>query len=108
VALLLNRPHKVERTDGLKVELEILEHPWRELKATVRTFFNKKYLLLVLFIGQAVYAEAVFFTYLSLWFTVRARALGSFLSRIIAVICGNALGQYLDRTKVALKGRLCW
>jgi MFS family permease len=105
VALLLNRPHKVERTDGLKVELEILEHPWRELKATVRTFFNKKYLLLVLFIGQAVYAEAVFFTYLSLWFTVRARALGSFLSGIIAVICGNALGQYLDRTKIALKVR---
>jgi hypothetical protein len=105
VALLLNRPHKVERTDGLKVELAILDHPWREIKATTRAFFSKKYLLLILFIGQAVYAEAVFFTYLSLWFTVRARALGSFLSGIIAVTCGNILGRYLDRTKTSMKFR---
>ncbi|KIW32200.1 uncharacterized protein PV07_03759 [Cladophialophora immunda] len=105
VAALLNRPDKVERTDGLKVELEILEHPWSELKATTRTFFTKKYLLLVLFIGQAVYAEAVFFTYLSLWFSVRARALGSFVSGIIAVTCGNVLGHYLDRTKLSVKLR---
>ncbi|KIW62385.1 hypothetical protein PV04_10565 [Phialophora macrospora] len=105
IALLLNRPHKVERTDGLKVELAIQDHPWRELKATTRAFFSKKYLLLLLFIGQAVYAEAVFFTYLSLWFTVRARALGSFLSGIIAVTCGNILGQHLDRTKTSMKFR---
>lgn len=105
VALLLNRPHKVERTDGLKVDLSIFESPGRELKHMVKTFFSKKYLLLVLFIGQAVYAEAVFFTYLSLWFTVRARALGSFLSGIIAVTCGNLLGTWLDRTSVKLSTR---
>ncbi|RMZ83878.1 hypothetical protein DV737_g1518, partial [Chaetothyriales sp. CBS 132003] len=105
VALLLNRPERVERTDGLKVELEILNHPVRELKAMARTFLTKKFLLLVLFIGQAVYAEAVFFTYLSLWFSVRARALGSFLSGIIAVTGGNVLGNYLDRTNIPLKKR---
>jgi hypothetical protein len=70
-----------------------------------KTFFSKKYLLLVLFIGQAVYSEAVYFTYLSLWFTVRARALGSFLSGIIAVTCGNILGAWLDRNSVLLKTR---
>ena len=70
-----------------------------------KTFCTPKFLCLVLFIGQAVYAEAVFFTYLSLWFTVRARALGSFLSGIIAVTCGNVLGTWLDRTKVGLKTR---
>jgi len=36
---------------------------------------------------------------------VRARALGSFLSGIIAVTCGNLLGQYLDRTKIPLRTR---
>ncbi|RMZ80404.1 hypothetical protein DV738_g2892, partial [Chaetothyriales sp. CBS 135597] len=105
VALLLNKPEKVERTDGLKVELEILNHPIRELKAVVRTFFTKRFLLLVFFIGQAVYAEAVFFTYLSLWFSVRARALGSLLSAILAVTFGNVLGNYLDRTSIPLKTR---
>lgn len=39
------------------------------------------------------------------WFSVRARALGSFLSGIIAVICGNLLGTYLDRTSIPLRTR---
>lgn len=39
------------------------------------------------------------------WFSVRARALGSFLSGIIAVICGNILGVYLDRTSIPLHTR---
>ncbi|PSK55457.1 hypothetical protein B9Z65_2846 [Elsinoe australis] len=105
VAFFLNKPEQVERTDGRKVELSILHNPWFEIRATTKLFFTKKFLLVVLFIGQAVYSEAVFFTYLSLWFSVRARALGSFLSGIIAVTCGNVLGHWLDRTKVPLKTR---
>ncbi|ETN39520.1 uncharacterized protein HMPREF1541_05746 [Cyphellophora europaea CBS 101466] len=105
VALLLNRPSKVERTDGQKVDLSIFNHPVEEMRLMVRTFLRPKYLLLLLFIGQAVYAEATFFTYLSLWFSVRARALGSFLSALIAVTCGNGLGMWLDRTSVKLSTR---
>jgi hypothetical protein len=93
-----------------KVNLTIAQNPWYEIKATSRLFFSKKFLLLVLFIGQAVFAEAVFFTYLackllawsrqstdilSVWFSVRARALGSFLSGIVAVTAGNLLGVFL-------------
>jgi hypothetical protein len=37
--------------------------------------------------------------------SVRARALGSLLSGIIAVTTGNILGQYLDRTKIPLRTR---
>ncbi|KAJ4327632.1 hypothetical protein N0V84_001881 [Fusarium piperis] len=105
VAFFLNKPHQVERTDGKKVDLSIEESPVFELKETGRLFFTKKFLLIVLFIGQAVFAEAVFFTYLSLWFTVRARALGSFLGGLIAVIAGNVLGTWLDRVTVPLKTR---
>ncbi|KAH7071160.1 major facilitator superfamily domain-containing protein [Paraphoma chrysanthemicola] len=105
VGLFLNRPSQVQRKDGKKVVLAILENPGFELKETTRLFFTKRFLLIVLWIGQAVFAEAVFFTYLALWFSVRARALGSFLSGIIAVICGNLLGQYLDRTKLSLRFR---
>lgn len=65
VALFLSPPEKVERQDGKKVELAILNKPWFEIKETTRLFFTKKFLLIVLFIGQAVFAEAVFFTYLS-------------------------------------------
>lgn len=65
VAFLLSKPHQVERTDGKKVDLSIEQSPVFELKETGRLFFTKKFLLIVLFIGQAVFAEAVFFTYLS-------------------------------------------
>ncbi|EAT81498.2 hypothetical protein HBI56_205940 [Parastagonospora nodorum] len=105
VGLFLNKPEKVQRKDGKKVELAILEKPWFELKEIARLFFTKRFLLILLWIGQAVFAEAVFFTYLALWFSVRARALGSFLSGIIAVICGNLLGNYLDRTSIPLRTR---
>ena len=105
IAFFLTPPEKVERTDGKKVELQILNNPWYEIKATTKTFFNKKFLLVVLYIGQAVYAESVYFTYLDLWFTVRSRALGSFLSGIVAVTSGNILGYWLDRSDVSVKTR---
>ncbi|KUI64318.1 UNC93-like protein 2 [Cytospora mali] len=106
VAFLLNKPAKVQRKDGRKVSLEILQHPWKELKQTARLFCTKRFLLLVPFIGQAVFAEAVFFTYLSLWFSVRARALGSFLGGIAAIISGNLLGVWIDRTSIPLRRRV--
>lgn len=40
-----------------------------------------------------------------MWFSVRSRALGSFLSGIVAVICGNLLGAYLDRASISLRFR---
>ncbi|KAH7171232.1 major facilitator superfamily domain-containing protein [Dactylonectria macrodidyma] len=105
VALFLTKPEEVERKDGKKVELSILNNPWFEIRKTTSLFFTKKFLLILLFIGQAVFAEAVFFTYMSAWFTVRSRALGSFLAGIVAVSVGNVLGLWLDRTSVSLKTR---
>ncbi|KAF2677870.1 MFS general substrate transporter [Lentithecium fluviatile CBS 122367] len=105
VALLLNRPKKAQRKDGREVKLEILRDPWFEMRETARLFVTKKFLLTVLWIGQAVFAEAVFFTYLALYFSVRARALGSFVSGLVAVTFGNLLGWYLDSTSLSLKRR---
>ncbi len=65
VALLLNKPSQVQRQDGKEVDLTIVEHPWYELKATAKTFLRPKFLLVVLWIGQAVFSEAIYFTYLS-------------------------------------------
>ncbi|KAF9889370.1 hypothetical protein FE257_007480 [Aspergillus nanangensis] len=103
--LLLNSPSQVQRTDGLPVKLRIGNGPWFELKAMCKLFASRKYLLIVPLIAQAAYTEAVMFTYLSLWFSVRARALGSFLSGIMAVTAGNILGAYLDQKWISLKAR---
>lgn len=42
---------------------------------------------------------------LSSRFSVRARALGSFLSGVVAIAAGNFLGAFLDRHSIALKTR---
>lgn len=103
--LLLNTPSQVQRTDGLPVRLQIGNSPWFELKATSKLFISRNYLLIVPLICQAAYTEAVMFSYLSLWFSVRSRALGSFLSGVMALIAGNLLGAFLDQKRISLKSR---
>ncbi|GIJ88096.1 hypothetical protein Asppvi_007013 [Aspergillus pseudoviridinutans] len=103
--LLLNKPSRVQRTDGLPVRLRISHSPLYELKAMAKLFIRRDFLLIVPLIVQAVFTEAIMFTFLSLWFSVRARALGSFLSGIIALTAGNLLGAFLDNQKLSLRSR---
>ena len=70
--LLLNNPSQVQRTDGQKVYLSIVERPWYELKMTIKRFFSKEFLFMVPFISQAVYTEAVMFTFESCKFSPTA------------------------------------
>ena len=106
--LLLSRPEQVERRDGVAVRMEITNNARVELKETAKLFFSKNFLLVVPLIGQAVYSEAVAFTYQSLWFSVRVRALGSFLSGIVALLAGNLLGAFIDNTRLKLRTRARW
>ena len=85
--------------------MSIANGSWKEMRLTANLFFSKDFLLIVPLIGQGVYTEAVMFTYSSLWFSVRARALGSFLSGIVAIIAGNILGAFLDTHRLTLKTR---
>ncbi|VEU23611.1 DEKNAAC104770 [Brettanomyces naardenensis] len=103
--LLLSQPWHVQRTDGRKVDLKIHDSIVGELKKTAKLFFSKKFLLIIPFIAQAVYGEAVFFTYEGDWFSVRARGLGSFLSGVVAAISGLILGTYLDSKRFSLKSK---
>ncbi|KAE8353801.1 major facilitator superfamily domain-containing protein [Aspergillus coremiiformis] len=103
--LLMNTPEQVQRTDGIPVKLRVANSVWFEIKATVRLFCTRNFLLIIPLISQAVFTEAVMFTYLSLWFSVRARALGSFVGGIMALIFGNLLGAFLDTKSISLKIR---
>ncbi|KAL2867370.1 DUF895 domain membrane protein [Aspergillus lucknowensis] len=104
--MLLTPPGKVQRTDGVPVKLQIAKNnnPWTEIKAMASLLVSRDFVLITPLIWQATFAEAVFFTYNSMWFSVRARALGSFVSGIMAIIAGNLLGAFLD-SKLALKLR---
>ncbi|KAJ6438129.1 putative membrane protein C6F6.04c [Purpureocillium lavendulum] len=74
VALGLTPPEKVERRDGKKVDLAILNNPWFEIKQTTRLFFTTKFLLIVLFIGQAVFSEAYWLDRTKVSLKLRARS----------------------------------
>lgn len=101
--LLLNPPSKVQRTDGVPVRLSVTGSNWQEIKATAKLFRSRNFLLITPLIAQAVYGEAVMFTYQSLWFSVRVRALGSFVSGLMAMMAGNILGGFLDSQQISLR-----
>ncbi|KAF2211346.1 hypothetical protein CERZMDRAFT_43550 [Cercospora zeae-maydis SCOH1-5] len=105
--LFLTAPSKVERTDGQTVSCSISkdESSWKEFVSTAKLFAGKRFILVIPLIAQAVFAEAVFFTYQGLWFSVRSRALGSFLSGIVAIVAGNLLGLFLDNEKLLIRLR---
>jgi MFS family permease len=64
VACFLMKPDKVERTDAVKLKLAITHNPWLEIWKTSKLFFRKEFLPPLFLIGQAVFAQAVYFTYL--------------------------------------------
>jgi MFS family permease len=103
--LLLSNPSQVQRKDGVPVKLEVTHSIGYELKSMSKLWISRKFLLIIPFICQAVYTEAVMFSYEGLWFSVRARALGSFLSGVSALIIGNLLGAFLDSKRISLKKR---
>ena len=47
VGLLVNRPSKVQRKDGVKVDMSISNGVWKELLLTAKLFFSKDFLLIV-------------------------------------------------------------
>lgn len=103
--LLLNPPSKVQRTDGVPVRLSVTDSNWQEIKATSKLLCSRNFLLITPLIAQTIYSEAVMFTYQSLWFSVRVRALGSFVSGLVAMAAGNILGSLLDSKKISLRNR---
>ncbi|GAA6062493.1 hypothetical protein JCM10212_001866 [Sporobolomyces blumeae] len=104
-AFLLPPPDKVQRSDGLPVRLFVDNPLLLELKETAKLFFSKRFLLIVPLITQAVFSESFNSTFLTLHFSVRGRALGSFLSAIVCIIAGNLLGLLIDARRWNLKSR---
>lgn len=92
VAAFLTPPDKVEREDGKKVVLAIDDNPWYEIKKMTSSFFTPKFLLILFWIGQAVFAEAVMFTYLAGEYSYILLNLAVFLT---VKKCGSLSGRGL-------------
>jgi hypothetical protein len=79
VSLLISPPHKVRRADGVPIILAA-KQPWRtELLALWRAIIHPRMLLLMPIGFYSYFYGGVLSTYLTNYFTVRARALSSFI-----------------------------
>ncbi|KAL1407868.1 hypothetical protein Q8F55_007304 [Vanrija albida] len=104
-SFLLPRPDKVQRRDGKAVKIYNGRKVWDEIKGTWGVMVSKEILLLVPFIVQGAFPESWINTYMASHFTVRVRALGSFVAAWACVIIGNVVGKYLDLNSISLKTR---
>ncbi|GAA6042160.1 hypothetical protein JCM8097_004991 [Rhodosporidiobolus ruineniae] len=110
VAFLISPPEKVQRKDGSKIVLVSATgaagtSTKEQLKALWRTCCSQKIgvLLPVFFTSWWYWGYAS--TFLTLYFSVRARALASFLSAICGVIVSTLLGFFLDNQRMSLHTR---
>lgn len=105
VALLISLPHQVQRRDGTPVVLNLSPTFKAELLAMWSALTTKKVLLLLPLIWQTAFSEAVIFSINGTFFSVRSRALASFMGAVVAAIGCYILGFLLDNHKWSLNGR---
>lgn len=112
IAFLLTPPEKVERTDGKKVNFRPDKNVWGEFVSTIKLYTRLDFVLFVPFVVGTVWWEAVSNTYIATYFSVRARALGSFLSAVCCITTGLLEGAILDLkiwdTKTKKRGVFCF
>ncbi|KAJ9633638.1 hypothetical protein H2204_006844 [Knufia peltigerae] len=94
--LLLSNPEKVRRDDGTRIYAP-RGIAWRtELKQMWRLIRSKPILLLTPLFWYFGWIQAYPGTYLATYFTVRSRALGSFMSAVVGTLATWLTGSLVD------------
>ncbi|OJD16260.1 hypothetical protein AJ78_03551 [Emergomyces pasteurianus Ep9510] len=94
--LLLSNPEKVQREDGTRIEAP-RGIPWHEEgKEMWRLATSKSIVLLVPLFWYFGWIQAYPGTYLATYFTVRSRALGSFMSAVVGTLATWLVGFLVD------------
>ncbi|KAI0848052.1 MFS general substrate transporter [Daldinia vernicosa] len=104
-SLLLTPPEKVVRRNGSRVQLSDRIPDLEELKALTRVLLRKDFLLVIPYFLYVTWELPYISSYLSLYFSVRSRALASLVSAIAQVVTTLAFGAFLDWTRVSLNKR---
>ncbi|KAI4867429.1 duf895 domain protein membrane protein [Hypoxylon rubiginosum] len=102
-AFLLSRTRKVIRSDGWGVPL-LPKKTWKqECKLLLEHHMQRRTLLLIPIYFLTYFGDGVWGTYLSLHFSVRARALSSLVTPILAVLMNPLFGMLLDMKSLGPK-----
>lgn len=93
---LLSNPEKVQRDDGTRIEAARGINWREEISAMWRLVRSRSILLLVPLFWYFGWIQAYPGTFLATYFTVRARALGSFMSAVTGTMVTWLTGSLLD------------
>ncbi|GAA5967729.1 hypothetical protein JCM3765_000012 [Sporobolomyces pararoseus] len=103
VGYLVSNPSQIRRPDSTPVSME-KRRPFREeMKEILRVARRKEILLLFPISLYAQWCSAYTGTFAAWYFSVRSRALGSFLTATTSVIANGILGLYLDNKSLSKK-----
>ncbi|GAA6017758.1 hypothetical protein JCM10207_000487 [Rhodosporidiobolus poonsookiae] len=105
IGMLLSNPGKVQRKDRTPVKMENHIGFVAEMKQLWELVQRKEVLLLVPISIFAQWPSSYASTYLSLYFSVRARSLGALSIAILGVIVNAILGFFMDNQKISKKTR---
>ncbi|KAF3799700.1 UNC93-like protein [Colletotrichum gloeosporioides] len=105
VAMLLSPPEKVQRQDGRKVSKAEQIPTTAELKAVAKILIRKDFLLVFPFFFYATFLLSYAGSYLSLYFSVRSRALASLVSALAQITANFFFGHFLDWTRFTINQR---
>ncbi|PCG97657.1 Major facilitator superfamily domain, general substrate transporter [Penicillium occitanis (nom. inval.)] len=105
VGCLLSPPEKVLRRNGTRVQAPERISDIAELKALGKLAIRKDFLLVIPFFMYVTWELPYSSAYLSLYFSVRARALASLVSAIAQVVTTLAFGAFLDQKRISLNKR---
>ncbi|KAK2777556.1 hypothetical protein FQN53_002214 [Emmonsiellopsis sp. PD_33] len=94
--LLLSNPEKVQRDDGTRIEAPRGTHWREEAREMWRLARSKSIILLIPLFWYYGWIQAYPGTYLATYFTVRSRALGSFMYAIVGNLATWLVGTLVD------------
>ncbi|KAJ5330182.1 hypothetical protein N7452_010572 [Penicillium brevicompactum] len=104
-ALLLSPADKVIRADGQKVKTAKRIKTIDEFKEILKILIRKDFLLVVPFFFYATFLLSYAGSYLSLYFSVRARALASLIAALGQITANLFFGSFLDWNRFTLNQR---
>lgn len=96
VSILLSEPSQVHRTDGTPVKMANHAGFLAEMKEMWVVIKRREVLLLVPLALYCQWTASYAGTFLSLYFSVRARSLAAFLMPVLSIIANTLLGYFLD------------
>ncbi|KAI1843256.1 hypothetical protein JX265_012171 [Neoarthrinium moseri] len=101
----LSPPEKVQRRNGTRVQVTERVSDVHELKGLADVLVRKDFLLVIPYFLYVTWELPYISSYLSLYFSVRSRALASLVSALAQVVATLIFGAFLDWTRLDLNKR---